>query len=167
MIGTARRKLAQYLNHFDPRDDRLPRWGWRGHRSGKDCMCELRAETIWELHIDPYGNIQTNCGMILGRLSETTPAVLPLPRMDVRSPGDPTEGGIPAFRRSRFQTGSRQRRGRAGVRGTGRSPRVARHGAGTSRGPYMRPRCPPPILPLPRMDVRSPGDPTEGGRGLG
>ena len=31
---------------------------------------------MWELHIDPYGNIQTNCGMILGKLPESSPSGL-------------------------------------------------------------------------------------------
>lgn len=74
MVGTAQRELTQYLDQFDPNDGRLPRMGWRGSRKGKGCMDQFSRETIWELHLDPYGNIQTNCGMILGRAPETTPA---------------------------------------------------------------------------------------------
>lgn len=74
MLGAAFRELPRYREHFDPRDDRVPRMGHRGPRKDRTCLDEFRAETIWEFHIDPYGNIQTNCGMVLGRISETTPA---------------------------------------------------------------------------------------------
>ena len=74
MVGSAFRELPRYREHFDPRDERVPRMGHRGPRKNKSCLDEFRAETIWEFHIDPYGNIQTNCGMILGRVGETTPA---------------------------------------------------------------------------------------------
>lgn len=74
MVGRAFRELPQYREHFSPRDDRVPRMGHRGPRKDTSCLDEFRAETIWEFHIDPYGNIQTNCGMILGNVAETTPA---------------------------------------------------------------------------------------------
>lgn len=74
MVGTARRELARYLDQFDPQDDRLPPMGWLGRRSGKTCMDQFSADRIWEFHIDPYGNIQTNCGIVLGHVQETTPA---------------------------------------------------------------------------------------------
>ncbi len=74
MVGSALRELAQYVDQFDPADPRLPRMGWRGPRRGTTCLDQFSAETIWELHLDVYGNIQTNCGMILGRVPETTPA---------------------------------------------------------------------------------------------
>ena len=35
------------------------------------CAGEFDAERIWEVHIDPYDNIQTNCGVILGRADRT------------------------------------------------------------------------------------------------
>ena len=74
MVGTARKELASYLDQYDPRDDRLPRMGWRGPRRGTGCMDQFSAESLWELHLDPYGNIQTNCGIILGKWPEMSPA---------------------------------------------------------------------------------------------
>ncbi|MCX6376471.1 MAG: radical SAM protein [Armatimonadetes bacterium] len=74
MVGTARRELAQYLGARDPTDAALPRMGWKGPRSGLSCMDQFSARTIWELHLDPYGNIQTNCGIVLGKVPEATPA---------------------------------------------------------------------------------------------
>jgi hypothetical protein len=76
MLGTACRELARCLDAYEPRDPRLPAWKWRGSREETDCAFQFRAETMWELHLDPYGNLQTNCGMILGKWPELTPAAL-------------------------------------------------------------------------------------------
>jgi len=76
MLGTAQRELAHCLDHYDPRDGKLPAWKWRGSREESDCGYQFRADTMWELHLDPYGNLQTNCGMILGKWPELTPAAL-------------------------------------------------------------------------------------------
>jgi hypothetical protein len=73
MVGTAQRKLSPHLDRHALSDSRLPRWGWRGASDAGHCRAEFQADTMWELHIDPYGNIQTNCGMILGRVDATTP----------------------------------------------------------------------------------------------
>jgi hypothetical protein len=45
-----------------------------GQLENGSCLQQFRADTLWELHIDPYANIQTNCGIILGNVSHTTPA---------------------------------------------------------------------------------------------
>ncbi len=42
--------------------------------SCRHCAGEFDAEGIWEVHIDPYDNIQTNCGVILGRADRTSVA---------------------------------------------------------------------------------------------
>jgi pyruvate-formate lyase-activating enzyme len=76
MLGTARRELSRYLDPYAPDDAGLPRWSWQGPPGNDDCRAQFEADTMWELHLDPYGNIQTNCGMILGRLPETTPAAV-------------------------------------------------------------------------------------------
>lgn len=76
MVGTAQRELARHLDPYDPRDPRLPRWSWQGPAVDDDCRRQFQADTMWEFHIDPYGNIQTNCGMILGNVSRTTPVAL-------------------------------------------------------------------------------------------
>jgi hypothetical protein len=74
MAGTAQRDLSRFLDALNPEDPALPAPGWRGQSAADSCATQFRAETIWELHIDPYGNIQTNCGMILGRVPDTSPA---------------------------------------------------------------------------------------------
>jgi organic radical activating enzyme len=76
MVGTAQKKLARFLDRYAPDNSELPARIWRGPARGSRCVGQFRAETLWELHIDPYGNIQTNCGMILGKLPESRPAAL-------------------------------------------------------------------------------------------
>ena len=76
MVGASHRQLSEYVEGFDPYDPALPKRGWGGRRDGSSCMPEFRDESLWEIHIDPYGNLQTNCCMILGNVSETTPAEL-------------------------------------------------------------------------------------------
>ena len=74
MVGTAQQELAPHLDSFAPDDPALPQRGWGGAADGPGCLGQFRADSVWELHLDPYGNIQTNCGMILGTLPESTPA---------------------------------------------------------------------------------------------
>jgi hypothetical protein len=73
MVGTAHRKLSCHLDRYAVADSRLPRWNWQSRSNEDHCLGQFKARSLWELHIDPYGNIQTNCGMILGRLPEATP----------------------------------------------------------------------------------------------
>ncbi len=40
--------------------------GWRGAAADKSCRQEFDGKEMWEIHIDPYGNIQTCCGVIIG-----------------------------------------------------------------------------------------------------
>ncbi len=75
MVGTAQRTLAPHLDArpvgqlgFDV--------GWRRRHTGWDCALEFDAETMWEVHVDPYDNIQTNCGVILGSAARTSPVEL-------------------------------------------------------------------------------------------
>ncbi|MHB1458408.1 MAG: radical SAM protein [Armatimonadota bacterium] len=49
---------------------------WHGGAGRIDCRQEFDPETMWEIHIDPYGNIQTCCGIIVGNAKET-----PLPEL--------------------------------------------------------------------------------------
>lgn len=74
MVGTAQRQLAAHQDQFAPTDAALPARGWWGRAAADDCLDQFRAETLWEIHLDPYGNIQTNCGIILGQWPATTPA---------------------------------------------------------------------------------------------
>lgn len=68
MIGTACTELSQYLDGRSP-DDLESAWDHA-------CRVQFCGDTMWELHIDPYGNIQTNCGIILGNVADITPAQL-------------------------------------------------------------------------------------------
>jgi len=76
MVGTSRRRLAQYLDRFGPDDPNLPMAGWRLQLGLPGCLEQFRADGIWEIHVDPYGNIQTNCGIILGTTDTIRPAQL-------------------------------------------------------------------------------------------
>ena len=40
------------------------------------CAWEFDAGTMWEIHLDPYGNMQTCCGVIVGNADRT-----PLPEL--------------------------------------------------------------------------------------
>jgi len=76
MVGSAQRLLSRYLDRYALNDSELPKWGWKGPVEDAHCMQQFQSDTLWELHIDPYDNIQTNCGIILGKLPETQPAAL-------------------------------------------------------------------------------------------
>jgi len=65
MVGTAHRDLRRHLDAV-PVGSIPPGHGWRFAHAGSDCGVEFDADRIWEVHIDPYNNIQTNCGVILG-----------------------------------------------------------------------------------------------------
>ena len=71
MVGTAQKRLSPYLPDYAPDSANLPR-----ATAGANCRDQFQADSMWELHIDAYGNLQTNCGMIVGRLPDTTPARL-------------------------------------------------------------------------------------------
>jgi hypothetical protein len=66
LVGRAGRELARYLpdrSIDDLRPDRL----WHGDPPGDgSCRSEFEPDEMWEIHVDPYGNIQTCCGIILG-----------------------------------------------------------------------------------------------------
>lgn len=78
MVGTAQRRLARFLDALPPEHPELPQRGWQGalRGGGPGCRAEFAAETLWELHVDPHGNLQTNCGIILGSIAAVTPAEL-------------------------------------------------------------------------------------------
>lgn len=76
MVGTASTRLAPYLDAFGPRDPQLPARGWRGKPQLSSCREQFETTAMWELHLDPYGNLQTNCGIILGNAADITPAQL-------------------------------------------------------------------------------------------
>ena len=37
---------------------------------GESCRSEFDPDEMWEIHIDPYGNIQTCCGIVTGNARE-------------------------------------------------------------------------------------------------
>jgi hypothetical protein len=39
---------------------------WSSASENEGCLPEFDPERMWEIHVDPYGNIQTCCGIILG-----------------------------------------------------------------------------------------------------
>lgn len=75
MVGTAHRELRRFLDTY-PTDSVPPGRGWRSAHTGASCAAEFEADTIWEIHIDPYDNIQTNCGVILGNARTDDPVAL-------------------------------------------------------------------------------------------
>ncbi len=81
LVGTAALFAPWFEQH--PLDQLPPGHGWRFPHTGADCALEFDAEKIWELHIDPYDNIQTNCGVILGHAGS-----MPLTELLRRGPGN-------------------------------------------------------------------------------
>lgn len=78
LVGRAGDALSR---HFPDRPvEELLDSMWHGGGGSIDCRREFDPETMWEIHIDPYGNIQTCCGIIVGSAKET-----PLP--DLMSTG--------------------------------------------------------------------------------
>lgn len=75
MVGRAGEVLAGLLPArpiADLAQDRM----WHGESPGMCCAGEFDAGTMWEIHLDPYGNVQTCCGVIVGNADRT-----PLPEL--------------------------------------------------------------------------------------
>ena len=70
LVGTAHRRLRKFLDSY-PLNEMPCDVGWRRKHTGRDCAVEFRWETMWEIHVDPYDSIQTNCGVILGNAAQT------------------------------------------------------------------------------------------------
>ncbi len=70
LTGSAYRELARFLQAV-PINEIPPAPGSHTPPGQRHCAGEFDAETIWEVHIDPYDNIQTNCGVILGKADRT------------------------------------------------------------------------------------------------
>jgi len=62
MVGNAYKYLAHYL-------DRKPIESFESAR----CEEQFDIDRVWEMHFDPYGNVQTNCGVVLGNAQRTSP----------------------------------------------------------------------------------------------
>lgn len=73
LTGTACAELAPFLDPVPP-EHLPPEPGWTAGCAAHDCAAEFDAARVWEVHIDPYDNIQTNCGVILGNAVRTSVA---------------------------------------------------------------------------------------------
>jgi hypothetical protein len=64
----------ELIRHFPERpiEDLAGDSMWHGPESGMTCRKEFEPEEMWEIHIDPYGNFQTCCGIILGNAKART-----------------------------------------------------------------------------------------------
>jgi len=70
LVGTAHHELRPFLDDYPLGQLPVGRV-WRVPHAGRGCIEDFARESIWELHVDPYDNIQTNCGVILGNARET------------------------------------------------------------------------------------------------
>jgi len=67
LVGRAGYALARYRPDR-PIADLAADPMWHGTTGSMGCALELDPETMWEIHIDAYANVQTCCGIILGNL---------------------------------------------------------------------------------------------------
>ena len=72
IVGNAAFRLAPFLPDLPL--DRLPmHCGWGPNvDDGPGCSAAFDPELMSEVHIDLYGNIQTNCGVIIGNAKKTS-----------------------------------------------------------------------------------------------
>lgn len=65
LIGRAGEELAEFC--IDRSIESLAKDHlWLSSSVDKGCAVEFNSKSMWEIHIDPYGNIQTCCGIIIG-----------------------------------------------------------------------------------------------------
>ncbi|MFP4055040.1 MAG: radical SAM protein, partial [Phycisphaerae bacterium] len=69
MVGSAHATLRKFLKAF-PIEEVPLEHGWQQTYATRHCSPEFDRRTLWEIHVDPYGNIQTNCGVILGHVED-------------------------------------------------------------------------------------------------
>jgi pyruvate-formate lyase-activating enzyme len=69
LVGSA---YVELRHHFPehPLDDLPLETGWGNRYATRDCMGDWAAAKMWEIHIDPYDNIMSNCGVILGNAND-------------------------------------------------------------------------------------------------
>ncbi len=75
LVGSAHR-FAEFLPTYPLAELPITRV-WRFPHTGRDCAIEFDREKIWEVHIDPYDNMQTNCGILLGNAARPPSAGVP------------------------------------------------------------------------------------------
>ena len=74
MVGTAARELSPLLPSIplDPATAQPRQAGAAATEAfNQPCRSQFVPVGIWEIHIDPYDNIQTNCGVIVGNATKT------------------------------------------------------------------------------------------------
>jgi hypothetical protein len=69
LVGRAGDVLARFY-HNRPLEALAEDSLWHGGATGRSCRSEFDSDEMWEIHIDPYGNIQTCCGIIVGDAHE-------------------------------------------------------------------------------------------------
>jgi hypothetical protein len=75
LVGRAGEVLAKYVPERTVEElagDNM----WHGPSEDASCRREFDPHDMWEIHIDPYANLQTCCGIIFGNAHET-----PLPEL--------------------------------------------------------------------------------------
>jgi hypothetical protein len=68
LSGRAGDELARFFP--DRPIEELTDGMWHGGEGEPSCRLEFDPETMWEIHIDPYGNLQTCCLIVLGNVRE-------------------------------------------------------------------------------------------------
>lgn len=69
LVGRAGDEYA-HLKPDRPLESLIEDSDWRGRSMSKNCQQEFDSDGMWEIHIDPYGNIQTCCGIVVGNAHE-------------------------------------------------------------------------------------------------
>lgn len=69
LVGRAGDVLASFYNDR-PLEELAEDNLWHGGNNSQDCRSEFDSDGMWEIHVDPYGNIQTCCGIIIGDAHE-------------------------------------------------------------------------------------------------
>ncbi|MEW6360081.1 MAG: radical SAM protein [Planctomycetota bacterium] len=76
MVGNAAYRLGRFLPDL-PLESLPLKCGWGPNvPECRGCPAEFDGKRMWEVHVDPYANIQTNCGVILGNAKKTPVADL-------------------------------------------------------------------------------------------
>ncbi len=65
LVGRAGDVLARFYDDR-PLEALVKDTLWHGGSDAENCRSEFDSDEMWEIHIDPYGNIQTCCGIIIG-----------------------------------------------------------------------------------------------------
>jgi len=70
LVGRAGEELAEFLpdrSLEELANDAM----WHAADAAPHCRSEFDPAEMWEMHIDPYGNLQTCCGIVVGNVDRT------------------------------------------------------------------------------------------------